>query len=131
METCTLDGMALTQWIAKEQADVCPENPRHGDMYGIAMGPLCSRPKWCLCETRTSNFKNVERVNWGIRRERQRVLFLAAQREMFHSMNHLAMDAGYISVGCPEGNELTFSPLSHCTLYVLLIIEYTFHTFYW
>ena len=34
-------------------------------------------------------------VKWGIRRERQRVLFLAAQREMFQSMNHLAMDAGY------------------------------------
>ena len=70
------------------------------------------------------------KVKWGIRRERQRVLFLAAQRKMFHSMNHLAMDAGYISVGCPEGNELIFSPLSHCTLYALLIYEYTFHTFY-
>ena len=48
------------------------------------------------------------------------------------SLNELAMDAdaGYISVGCPEGNELTFSPLSYCTLYALLIIEYTFHTFY-
>ena len=80
---------------------------------------------------RTDSLKNVERVKWGIRRERQRVLFLAVQREMFHSMNHLAMDAGYISVGCPEGNELYFSPLSHCTLYALLIIEYTFHTFYW
>ena len=40
------------------------------------------------------------------------LLFLAAQREMFHSMNHLAMDAGYISVGCPEGNESLFSTLA-------------------
>ena len=78
---------------------------------------------------RTDSLKNVERVKCGIRRERQRVLFLAAQREMFYLMNHLAMDAGYISVGCPEGNELYFSPLSHCTLYALLIIEYTFDQF--